>query len=1383
MLKSKLINIVGMTATSVVFTLAMSLFVMFCMDKYLGIDVPLFSAFGSDDETEIETALQYDGYDGVVDIPDGFDWADLEGFDVDIPEEYKDHMWPTVANGFIGEPDGRPLGEPTFSVRTTRSGILYLKNANYGDYNGQGWNAAKEYSNFLYGKYSASYLTGAVMRENNLNVDSLVATSFVDRYATPYYLSIVGENGHIQSSDVYSNGHAGDQYQLSYYSDVGIDWTKLKPARDPELAEYEADYRVFVYENYTYLDKTTEKKLAKIVEREGLDQYDNVYDIINAVAEYITENNAINLEYNHEMDMEANVLVAFLEEYHEGGMQHFASAATVLYRALGVPARYATGHKAYCKANEDTIVLVDNGFAWVEVYIDGIGWKCVDVMEYVKPEGDKVTDENQSLGLPEDFDPTKEEFKVFTTTDQTLYFKLESKGNYTGNSFLPAPEYEKLIEGAYSSVYMPGIIAKNQGLSKQTVRITPISDLSKNNYLVTYYQSLPLSTIDMMVQTSDVYSYGDARNPYDQTFYAIDSWAYYTGTLTQDPTFEAEYRKFVYENYLYMDDETAAFMQKLIADKGLNVLNTKGIMSQLDTVARYISDNSEYSLKYDREMDSSDNVVIAFLKDYKTGICQHYASAATMMFRALGIPARYTVGYAVTPIKNGQVTVKSGDAHAWVEVYLDGFGWRYVEVTFVKDEIKATLTPETLSATYDGKVHKVTGVTGFEAYEAKGYRLEWECSSNTMIGRYETEIISYKIYDPSGNEITNMDFVEITLVPGEMTIKPPTGTVITMEWPEGIDKTPNGDDVLGISYDGETTCVELLWTNKIEWISPVVTLYGYEDFNNYFVFEYDVTYAKEVGYYDCKVTQYVIKYVTGDGEEERILEKYGYNADAKAYGYTIYAADGQEIFYDSYSKAKSKLLFTVDFSDYDNSKGKMNICLKDFTLTPKKETLSWDGNEKKINSDKVGGFDLYREYGFTLEVTGTTCTNIGSYKTEIKTYKIFSPDGEDVTDYIKDKVTVKLEKSRTVITPPTTSNTVTVKVLNEGEHREKWDGKEKSVAFSIVSPSTETFDFDDAFTITVTTTKTVKMGKHNVSVESYVITYKNVLDAQGNPIVLEKYDKKTGYTMYYANGEVVDSQNADDSFVKNTIFNVDYAKYNKCTLYIYYPLSLDLGGVIEADYIGVSQYIVGDEATTDAEAALASAKADIKAAIDNNTLQPANGMEITPVITNNLVKPGTYNAYTLKVMFDSDGDGVKEDCTSYIVWSGSYRKIHIKPIPITITLKAVTFGKNSKKDNFYQNESELYHDDVNALVIESGDGGYLLENYAANPEYKSLLLEGHRIVSATADELYISGSTTAKDVKYSVDSKQIVVVDEQGNNVSEFYSFTVNEGTMTLTKN
>jgi len=58
-----------------------------------------------------------------------------------------------------------------------------------------------------------------------------------------------------------------------------------------------------------------------------------------------------------------------------------------------------------------------------------------------------------------------------------------------------------------------------------------------------------------------------------------------------------------------------------------------------------------------------------FLEESETGYCVHYATAATVLLRAAGIPARYVEGYIVDCRAGEGVAVTKQEAHAWVEYY------------------------------------------------------------------------------------------------------------------------------------------------------------------------------------------------------------------------------------------------------------------------------------------------------------------------------------------------------------------------------------------------------------------------------------------------------------------------------------------------------------------------------------------------------------------------------------------------------------------------------------------------------------------------------------------------------------------------------------------
>lgn len=86
--------------------------------------------------------------------------------------------------------------------------------------------------------------------------------------------------------------------------------------------------------------------------------------------------------YLDEIPAGTDTIQYFLETGHEGYCMHFASAGALILQELGVPARYASGYIVKQQAfrmDEETGEFVApvydrNGHAWVEIYIDNVGW-------------------------------------------------------------------------------------------------------------------------------------------------------------------------------------------------------------------------------------------------------------------------------------------------------------------------------------------------------------------------------------------------------------------------------------------------------------------------------------------------------------------------------------------------------------------------------------------------------------------------------------------------------------------------------------------------------------------------------------------------------------------------------------------------------------------------------------------------------------------------------------------------------------------------------------------------------------------------------------------------------------------------------------------------
>jgi transglutaminase-like putative cysteine protease len=91
--------------------------------------------------------------------------------------------------------------------------------------------------------------------------------------------------------------------------------------------------------------------------------------------------------------------------------------------------------------------------------------------------------------------------------------------------------------------------------------------------------------------------------------------------------------------------------------------------------------NLSYSLK-PKETDLA-HPVDSFLFDSKVGYCVHFAAAFANSARMVGLPSRIVTGYKADRANsiNNYLLVKESDAHAWVELYLNGKGWTRFEPT------------------------------------------------------------------------------------------------------------------------------------------------------------------------------------------------------------------------------------------------------------------------------------------------------------------------------------------------------------------------------------------------------------------------------------------------------------------------------------------------------------------------------------------------------------------------------------------------------------------------------------------------------------------------------------------------------------------------------
>jgi transglutaminase-like putative cysteine protease len=106
-----------------------------------------------------------------------------------------------------------------------------------------------------------------------------------------------------------------------------------------------------------------------------------------------------------------------------------------------------------------------------------------------------------------------------------------------------------------------------------------------------------------------------------------------------------------------------------------------------DGKARAIAQHLRHDLAYDLASPSrgAEQPVDHFLFVSRRGHCELFATAMAMMLREVGIPSRNVTGLVGGTYNRfgGYYVVRQGEAHAWVEAYIDGpnAGWRTFDPT------------------------------------------------------------------------------------------------------------------------------------------------------------------------------------------------------------------------------------------------------------------------------------------------------------------------------------------------------------------------------------------------------------------------------------------------------------------------------------------------------------------------------------------------------------------------------------------------------------------------------------------------------------------------------------------------------------------------------
>lgn len=350
------------------------------------------------------------------------------------------------------------------------------------------------------------------------------------------------------------------------------------------------------------------------------------------------------------------------------------------------------------------------------------GWKenlkqMVDVARY--DGGSNILPEGQFTGLSS-FEPKETPvLEVTMSQPESYYLRGYTGASYTSTGWTEADDallwesrdlfYWLHQKGFYGQECLgDAAIALDEGVAtgeKNTITVRNLSGSSKYCYVPYELQTSSGSALSELLDSQKIGDSGLLAGGFsgsrEYTYQALPNQvtkypAYAAALLDEDSlteqgktyqSLEAYYNEFVYSVYLDIPDHLNATLYDLLGAREIDEGEKHADYAKAKQNILYVL-TSDYkdTMELKENWDGAD-FVYDFLSFSKEGYSVHFASAAAMMFRYYGIPARYVEGYLITPQDAESMTagepyvLDETHAHAWVEYYQDGVGWLPFETT------------------------------------------------------------------------------------------------------------------------------------------------------------------------------------------------------------------------------------------------------------------------------------------------------------------------------------------------------------------------------------------------------------------------------------------------------------------------------------------------------------------------------------------------------------------------------------------------------------------------------------------------------------------------------------------------------------------------------
>ena len=162
---------------------------------------------------------------------------------------------------------------------------------------------------------------------------------------------------------------------------------------------------------------------------------------------------------------------------------------------------------------------------------------------------------------------------------------------------------------------------------------------------------------------------GEPIKEYTYSLMTRTGWNNLAGTVVRDA---------LVSQCLELPESTKTQAKAIV--KTLSMGPTYSASQRASVIAEYVRNLMPYDTKTAAMPLGTEDFALWVLTEAESGYCVHFATAATVLLRAAGVPARYVSGYMVE-VTDGYAVVEQRHAHAWVEYLDDTQGWVVLDPT------------------------------------------------------------------------------------------------------------------------------------------------------------------------------------------------------------------------------------------------------------------------------------------------------------------------------------------------------------------------------------------------------------------------------------------------------------------------------------------------------------------------------------------------------------------------------------------------------------------------------------------------------------------------------------------------------------------------------